>query len=86
MQIAEGGFRAHARIPSADLLSTFTGLVALSDLGALEQVDLAAAREYVEALELLDGGYLAGAFDDQADVEYTFYGLAAAGLLAAGGP
>jgi geranylgeranyl transferase type-2 subunit beta len=35
MQTAEGGLRAHARLPVADLLSTFTGLVALADLEAL---------------------------------------------------
>jgi geranylgeranyl transferase type-2 subunit beta len=34
MQNAEGGLRANARIPMADLLSTFTGLVALTDLKA----------------------------------------------------
>jgi geranylgeranyl transferase type-2 subunit beta len=32
MQGMEGGLRAHAGIPIADLLSTFTGLVALADL------------------------------------------------------
>jgi geranylgeranyl transferase type-2 subunit beta len=32
MQTAEGGLRANARIATADLLSTFTGLVALEDL------------------------------------------------------
>ncbi len=83
MQNAEGGLRANTRIPLADLLSTFTGLVAMDDLGALGSVDLAAARRYAAALELPQGGFRAGAWDGQADVEYTFYGLGTLALLAA---
>ena len=82
MQNAEGGLRANTRIPVADLLSTFTGLVALADLEGLAGVDTAAARRYVEALRQPDGGFRGGAWDDAADVEYTFYGLGTLALLA----
>jgi geranylgeranyl transferase type-2 subunit beta len=78
---AEGGFCANTRVPLADLLSTFTGLWTLYDLGALDRLDPAAARGYVEALERPAGGFRGGAWDDGADVEYTFYGLGSLALL-----
>ena len=81
MQIAEGGLRANARIPAADLLSTFTGLWTLADLGAAAAIDQAAARRFVRSLEQPGGGFRAGAWDQEADVEYTFYGLGATALL-----
>jgi geranylgeranyl transferase type-2 subunit beta len=81
MQNGEGGLRANGRIPLADLLSTFTGMVALADLDRLRVVDLAAARRYVESLALPGGGFRGGAWDGEADVEYTFYGLGALALL-----
>ncbi|MGQ9576023.1 MAG: prenyltransferase/squalene oxidase repeat-containing protein [Thermoguttaceae bacterium] len=82
MQGVEGGLRANTRIPLADLLSTFAGLVGLDDLGAFEAVDLAALRGFASSLELPNGGFRAGAWDDRADVEYTFYGLGTLALLA----
>jgi geranylgeranyl transferase type-2 subunit beta len=82
MQNAEGGFRANARIPAADLLSTFTGLATLADLDALAAADLARVRQYVEALEQSEGGFRGGVWDDKADVEYTFYGLGSLAVLA----
>ena len=81
-QTDEGGFRANTRIPVADVLSTFTALLTLSDLGALEEVDLPAARRYVESMQLPDGGFLGGVWDGGTDVEYTFYGLGGLALLA----
>jgi len=94
MQNAEGGLRANARIPVADVLSTFTGLVTLADLGAWPfggafscptdggAADLARMRQYVETLDQAEGGFRGGAWDDAADVEYTFYGLGTVALLA----
>jgi geranylgeranyl transferase type-2 subunit beta len=82
MQNVEGGLRANTRIPVADLLSTFTGLVAIADLDAASSLDLAAVRRYVETLELDGGGFRGGGWDDKADVEYAFYGLATLALLA----
>jgi geranylgeranyl transferase type-2 subunit beta len=79
----EGGLRANARIPIADLLSTFTGLLTLADLGALQQrADLPAARRFVDSLQLSGGGFHGASWDPGDDVEYTFYGLGATALLA----
>lgn len=80
MQSDEGGIKANTRIPIADLLSTFTGLYTLSDLGALDAIDLGAARGYADSLQLERGGFRGAAWDDAADVEYTFYGLGALAL------
>jgi geranylgeranyl transferase type-2 subunit beta len=82
MQNAEGGLRANTRIPVADLLSTFTGLIALADLDALAAVDLPAVRRYVARLEQSEGGFCGGAWDNAPDVEYSFYGLGISALLA----
>jgi len=81
MQTAEGGLRANSRIPVADLLSTFTGLVALAVLDSPAAIDRAAARRFVLSLQQPAGGFHAGAWDQVADVEYTFYGLGAMALL-----
>lgn len=81
MQSDEGGLRANTRIPMADILSTFTGTLTLADLNALEEIDLSAARKFVESLAQAEGGFYAGHWDNVADVEYTFYGLGALALL-----
>jgi geranylgeranyl transferase type-2 subunit beta len=83
MPSEEGGFRANGRAPLADLLSTFTGLWTLRQVGALEQADTAAARRYVQLLALARGGFRGGLWDEQTDVEYTFYGLGCLGVLSA---
>jgi len=82
MQNDEGGLRANTRIPIADLLSTFTGLLTLFDLQAPDAVRLKPLRHFVKSLEQPTGGFFAAAWDTTADVEYTFYGLAALALLA----
>jgi len=81
-QTDEGGFRANTRIPVADVLSTFTAVLTLADLGMLDEIDKVAARRYVESMELPDGGFLGGIWDSATDCEYTFYGLGALALLA----
>ncbi|HLN28899.1 MAG TPA: prenyltransferase/squalene oxidase repeat-containing protein [Gemmataceae bacterium] len=81
MPSPEGGFRANGRAPLADLLSTFTGLWTLHQLGAFARVDVTAALGYVRMLELCDGGFRGGLWDQQTDVEYTFYGLGCLGIL-----
>ncbi|MEX0977482.1 MAG: prenyltransferase/squalene oxidase repeat-containing protein, partial [Pirellulales bacterium] len=78
----EGGLRANSRIPIADLLSTFTGLLTLADLDALDEADLPAARRFVDSLQLPGGGFRGASWDPGDDVEYTFYGLGATALLA----
>ena len=83
MQDNDGGLLANARIPLADLLSTFTGLFTLADLDRLEALDLPAARQFVRTLAHAEGGFLAAVWDEVRDVEYTFYGLGSLSLLAA---
>ena len=86
MQTDEGGLRANTRIPIADLLSTFTGLLTLQDLNAEGMIDAAAAMRYARSLENEAGGFLAAAWDTGMDVEYTFYGLGTLALLAGDRP
>lgn len=77
---ADGGFSANSRIPFSDGLSTFTGLLTAQDVGAPRILDIDEVRHLVEKqLEFPTGGFRAATWDNQADVEYTFYGL---GLLA----
>jgi geranylgeranyl transferase type-2 subunit beta len=78
----EGGLRANDRIPTADLLSSFTGSWTLAEVGALDRLNRVAFRAYVESLEGPDGGFRGGVWDDGMDVEYTFYGIGLLGLLA----
>jgi geranylgeranyl transferase type-2 subunit beta len=82
MQTDEGGLRANTRIPIADLLSTFTGLLTLQDLGGDQEIDLVEARKFVNSLSLEDGGFHGAIWDQAHDVEYSFYGLGCMGLLA----
>jgi geranylgeranyl transferase type-2 subunit beta len=81
MPSPEGGLRANARAPLADLLSTFTGCWTLHQLGALDRIDTRAALAFVRSLELPTGGFRGGLWDERTDVEYTFYGLGTLALL-----
>jgi geranylgeranyl transferase type-2 subunit beta len=81
MPSAEGGLRANARAPLADLLSTFTAAWTLDQLQALDSIDTEAALRYAQALALPGGGFRGGLWDDGTDVEYTFYGLGVVALL-----
>ena len=84
MQTDEGGFRANTRIPIADVLSTFTSLVSLRSLAALDHEDLslAAVQKFVQSLAQENGGFLAAAWDEVVDVEYSFYGIGSLALIA----
>jgi geranylgeranyl transferase type-2 subunit beta len=82
MQTDEGGLRANTRIPIADVLSTFTGLLTLTDLGGCDEIDVDAARRYVLEMESAEGGFRGGVWDEGVDVEYTFYGLGVLALAA----
>jgi geranylgeranyl transferase type-2 subunit beta len=77
----EGGMRANARAPLADLLSTFTALWTLDQLGGLDRIDRDSALAYVHSLECEPGGFHGGLWDTGTDVEYTFYGLGVLALL-----
>ena len=83
LQTDEGGLRANTRIPIADLLSTFTGLLTLQDLCGTDQIDAHAISRFVRSLELESGGFHGAAWDPAHDVEYTFYGLGCLALLQA---
>ena len=78
----EGGLRANDRIPAADLLSTFTGGWTLDQLGASDRLDWPAVRDYAYECERPIGGFRGGLWDEQVDVEYTFYGLGTLALAA----
>ncbi len=80
MQTDEGGLSANTRIPFADLLSSFTGLLTLSDLDAVSTVNLSAVNKYALSMQGPDGGFVGFALDQTPDVEYTFYGLATLAL------
>jgi geranylgeranyl transferase type-2 subunit beta len=77
----EGGVRANTQIPIADLLSTYTGLQTLQDVGSWDKVDRVAVRDYVLGLSQPQGGFLAADWDEVVEVEYSFYGIATLGLL-----
>jgi geranylgeranyl transferase type-2 subunit beta len=71
----EGGMLAHATIPCADVLSTFTGTWTLDELGRANGLDWTAIREFVLRCERAEGGFRGGILDPSGDVEYTFYAL-----------
>ncbi|MEQ9410590.1 MAG: terpene cyclase/mutase family protein [Fuerstiella sp.] len=80
----EGGFQANTRIPFADGLSTFTGLLTGQDLGQPNIIPANRILDWLERqIEFPTGGFRGASWDQQADVEYTFYGLGILGLLSA---
>lgn len=79
---SEGGFQANTRIPFADGLSTFTGLLTGQDLGRRDIIKPPQVLKWLESeIELPEGGFRGASWDQQADAEYTFYGLGVLGLL-----
>ena len=80
--MTKGGCCANVRIPLADLLSTFTGVVTLADLNRLDSIEVGQTLRFVRSLASRDGGFLAAHWDEVCDVEYTFYGLGTMSLLA----
>ena len=78
----EGGFQANTRIPFADGLSTFTGLLTSYDVGHPNLLPANRITNWLETqIELPTGGFRGASWDQQADAEYTFYGLGILGLL-----
>ncbi len=78
----EGGFQANTRIPFADGLSTFTGLLTAQELGRHDLTPPDKILDWVKnSLEMPTGGFRGASWDQQADVEYSFYGLGVLGLL-----
>ncbi len=76
-----GGFRAMPLAPVADLLSTATAVHALAVTAGLNALDAAAHLAFVEGLRSAAGGYRGHALEPEADCEYTWYALLAAGHL-----
>lgn len=76
-----GGFKAFAHLNNADMLSTAVALFTLNfadcDLRLLKPICL----DFI-GQNFADGAFLSGDGDLTADVEYTFYGLLALGVLA----
>jgi len=78
----EGGFQANTRIPFADGLSTFTAVLTAQDLELPAAFSPPHALAYVRGvLQHPNGGFRGASWDEQADVEYTFYGLGTLALL-----
>lgn len=78
----EGGFQANTRVPFADGLSTFTAILTARDLGLEGAYHPAAINDFLTGwLEFPTGGFRGASWDQQADVEYTFYGLGIQALL-----
>ena len=78
----EGGFQANTRIPFADGLSTFTGLLTGQDLGRRDIIKPPQVLHWLESqIEAPEGGFRGASWDQQTDAEYTFYGLGILGLL-----
>lgn len=75
-----GGFRAFRHLELSDMLSTAVALFALgfagSDLRLLKPAGLGFIQQ-----NFVDGAFLSGDGDQTADLEYTFYGLLALGVL-----
>ena len=81
MQTPDGGLRATAAAPCADLMSTFTGLYTLALTDQTTRLRLGQLGRFVRSLRDPSGGFRPVALGGQVDVEYTFYGLGAIGLL-----
>jgi len=81
VQREEGGCAAHGSAPIADLMSTFTALVTLAELGALRRMKLADVARYAQGLAAGEGGFRGTAVDNGIDPEYTYYGLGVLGIL-----
>lgn len=76
-----GGFRAFAHLNHADMLSTAVALFALDFADCDLRLLKPACLDFI-GQNFSDGAFLSGDGDPTADVEYTFYGLLALGVLA----
>jgi hypothetical protein len=76
-----GGFKAFAHLNKADMLSTAVALFALNYAGDDFRLLKPSCLDFIQS-NFSDGAFLSGDGDQTADVEYTFYGLLALGVLA----
>lgn len=75
-----GGFKAFHHLQQADMLSTAVALFALNYAGCDIRLLMPACLDFIQS-NFSDGAFLSGDGDPTADVEYTFYGLLALGVL-----
>lgn len=75
-----GGFKAFSHLQRADMLSTAVALFALNFVGSDLRLLRPACLDFIQQ-NFLDGAFLSGDGDQTEDVEYTFYGLLAAGVI-----
>jgi hypothetical protein len=78
----DGGFCAGAGIDIPDMLSTATSLYALKISGRDIKSLAGPALDFIDSLWDGKGGFCGSWADTQTDIEYTFYGLLALGMLA----
>ena len=76
-----GGFKAFSHLQNADMLSTAVALFALNFAGSDLRLLKPGCLNFIES-NFTEGAFLSGDGDQTADVEYTFYGLLALGVLA----
>jgi prenyltransferase beta subunit len=76
-----GGFKAFAHLDQADMLSTAVALFALDFSGVDLRLLKPACLDFIQS-NYFEGAFLSGDGDQTMDVEYTFYGLLALGVLA----
>ncbi len=75
-----GGFLALQKSPIEDMLTTSVALFALNFGGYDLRLIKPACLDFIDNL-YDNGGFYATVIDNQSDVEYTFYGLLALGVL-----
>lgn len=76
-----GGFKAFQHLQQADMLSTAIALFALNYFGYDLRVLKPACLSFIQQ-NYSEGAFLSGDGDQTADLEYTFYGMLALGVLA----
>jgi len=75
-----GGFKAFAHLNNADMLSTAVALFALNFAGSDLRLLKPACLGFIQQ-NYFEGAFFSGDGDQTMDVEYTFYGLLALGVL-----
>jgi hypothetical protein len=76
-----GGFRAFRHVEHADMLSTAVSLFALKFSGADLRLLKPGCLDFIQE-NYAEGAFLSGDGDPTKDLEYTFYGMLALGVLA----
>ena len=75
-----GGFKAFAHLQQADMLSTAVALFSLNYSGYDLRMQKPVCLGFIQQ-NFSEGAFLSGDGDQTRDVEYTFYGLLALGVL-----